>query len=305
MLDPRQIASFLAVAQAGSFVAAADALGLSKAAVSRHISELETRLGVRLLHRTTRRLSLTEDGLRFQQRAGELMAAFDELEAEASRAGAEATGVLRVNAPLSFGILHLAPLWAGFAHENPRLRLQVDLNDRVVDLVEEGYDLAIRIARLGDSRLVSRRLATTRMVLCASPAYLAAHGTPTRPDELEGHRVMSYSHWVGGEDHWTFEGPGGEARVRIRPWLVTNSGDTCRIAALDGQGVVLQPDFLVGPDLRAGRLVELLPGHRSLDLGIHAIYASRKHLPLKTRRLVDYLQRAFRAPAWGVVDALG
>ncbi len=297
MLDLTQLASFVAVVHAGSFVAAADALGLSKAAVSRHVAELESRLGVRLLHRTTRRLSLTDDGQRFHARAVELLATADELEAEMGSRGAQASGVLRINAPLTFGNLHLAPLWSRFIADNPRVTLDVTLTDRTVDLVDEGYDLAVRIAAMPAPQLVSRRLAQTRVVLCASPDYLAAHGTPTHPRELAQHHVIGYAYWTGG-DHWSFTGPGGEARVRVHPRLHTNSGDTCRIAALHAQGVVLQPDFLVGDDLRRGDLVELMPQWRAATLGIHAVYASRKHLPMKTRRLVDFLVEAFAHPAW-------
>jgi len=297
MLDLQQLASFVAVVNAGSFVGAADALGLSKAAVSRHVTDLEAQLGVRLLHRTTRRLSLTDDGQRFHARATDLLAAAGELESETSAGSGEAAGVLRINAPLTFGNLHLAPLWPDFLAANPKVALDITLNDRLVDLVEEGYDVAVRITNLPSSQLVSRRLASTRIVLCASPAYLAAHGTPSHPGELAAHRVVSYAYWSGGDD-WRFTGPDGEARVRVQPRIHTNSGDTCRIAALRGQGVILQPDFLVGDDLRRGDLVELLPGWRSLELDIHAVYASRKHLPMKTRRLVDFLAEAFATPAW-------
>lgn len=297
MLDPQQISSFLAVVRAGSFVGAADATGFSKAAVSRHVAELEERLGVRLLHRTTRRLSLTDDGQRFHARAADLVAALDELEAETASSGGEATGVLRINAPLTFGILHLAPLWPRFTAAHPKVSLDITLNDRLVDLVEEGYDVAIRITTLADSQLVSRRLATTRVVLCASPGYLAAHGTPVHPHELAGHQVLSYSYWTGG-DAWRFTGPDGEVEVHVHPRIHTNSGDTCRAAALEDQGVILQPDFLVGPDLRRGTLVELMPQYRSIELGVHAVYATRKHLPMKTRHLVDFLVEAFRGRSW-------
>lgn len=297
MLDLQHLESFLAVVRAGSFVGAAEATGLSKAAVSRHVAELESKLGVRLLHRTTRRLSLTDDGQRFHARAGELVEALQELEAETASSVGEAIGLLRINAPVTFGNLHLAPLWPRFTTANPKVSLDITLNDRVVDLVDEGYDLAIRITTLGDSQLVSRRLASTRMVLCASPGYLAGHGTPEHPRELADHQVLAYSYWTTGDD-WRFEGPEGEVTVRVQPRIHTNSGDTCRIAALDGQGIILQPDFLVGPDLRAGTLVELMPAYRSIELGIHAVFATRKHLPMKTRRLVDFLVEAFANPAW-------
>jgi DNA-binding transcriptional LysR family regulator len=297
MLDLQQLNSFLAVVRAGSFVGAAEATGLSKAAVSRHVAELEERLGVRLLHRTTRRLSLTDDGQRFHARAGELVAAMEELEAETASRGGEASGLLRINAPVTFGNLHLAPLWPGFVAAHPKVSLDITLNDRLVDLVEEGYDVAVRITNLPNSQLVSRRLATTRIVLCASPGYLAAHGGPAHPRELADHQVLAYSYWSGGDD-WRFHGPEGEVSVRVNPRIRTNSGDTCRAAALEDQGIVLQPDFLVGPDLKRGSLVELMPGYRSIELGIHAVYATRKHLPMKTRRLVDFLVEGFRRRAW-------
>jgi DNA-binding transcriptional LysR family regulator len=297
VLDLQQLRSFLAVVRAGSFVGAADALGLSKAAVSRHVADLEAGLGVRLLHRTTRRLSLTEDGLRFQARAGDLVAAFEELEAETSAQGGEASGLLRINAPMTFGNLHLAPLWPRFIAANPGVSLEVTLNDRVVDLVDEGFDLAVRITKLGESSLVSRLLASTHIVLCASPGYLAGHGTPAHPRELTRHQVLAYAYWSSG-DEWRFQGPEGEVVVRVHPRIRSNSGDTCLAAALQDQGIVLQPDFLVGEHLRRGALVELMPAYRSLELGIHAVYPSRKYLPMKTRRLVDFLVESFREPAW-------
>ena len=297
MLNLQLLSSFLAVVRAGSFVGAAEATELSKAAVSRHIAELEAHLGVRLLHRTTRRLSLTEDGQRFHARASELITMMEELEAETVSSSGEAAGLVRINAPLTFGNLHLAPLWARFAAANPKVSLDITLNDRVVDLVEEGYDLAIRITNMANSQLVSRRLTTTRIVLCASPGYLAKYGTPKHPSELADHQVISYSYWSSG-DVWPLTGEEGEVQVRVKPRIHTNSGDTCRAAALEDQGIVLQPDFLVGPDLKDGTLVELMPSYRSIELGIHAVYATRKHLPMKTRRLVDFLVESFQQPSW-------
>lgn len=293
----QEMTSFVAVVEAGSFVAAADATGLSKAAVSRHVADLEERLGVRLLQRTTRRLSLTEDGQTFFARAKELLAAIDEAESEISARTGEPFGLLRINAPLSFGILHLAPLWGRFAERHPRISLDVTLADRVVDLVEEGYDLAVRITNLPSSALVSRRLASTRMVLCASPTYLQRHGTPKHPRELATHSVFSYSYW-STRDEWTFIGPEGPVAVRLNPRIHTNSGDTCRAAALEHQCIVLQPDFLVGEDLRRGTLVELMPECRAIEIDIYAVYPLRKLLPTKVRRIVDFLVEAFREPSW-------
>ena len=294
----QEMASFVAVVEAGSFVGAADALALSKAAVSRQVGELERRLGTRLLHRTTRRLSLTDDGQLFLARAKEVLAAIEEAESEITSRSGEPSGLLRINAPLTFGVLHLAPLWGRFADAHPKVSLEIDLSDRIVDLVEEGYDLAVRITHLPSSQLVGRQLATSRMVLCASPDYLARHGVPAHPRDLAAHRVISYSYW-STRDEWRFTGPEGVVQVRTRPRIHANNGDTCRVAALDHQGIILQPDFLVGDDLRQGTLVELLPDYASLTIGIHALYPSRKHLPLKTRHMVDFLAAAFATPPWG------
>lgn len=294
-----EMQTFAAVVDAGSFVKAADALGMSKAAMSRHVNDLEARLGVRLLHRTTRRLSLTEDGEVFYARSKELLAGVDEAEAEITSRSGAASGLLRVNAPVTFGILHLAPLWGVFRSRYPQVSLDVTLADRVVDLVDEGYDMAIRIATLPSSTLISKRLATTRMVLCASPQYLKAHGVPLHPSELAVHAVISYSYW-STRDEWHFEGPQGQVSVKTNPCIHTNSGDTCRAAALAHQGIVLQPTFLVGDDLAAGTLVELMPQFRSIELGIYAVYPTRKHVPPKVRALIDFLAQHFAAtrPAW-------
>ncbi|WP_159688830.1 LysR family transcriptional regulator [Cognatazoarcus halotolerans] len=287
-----EMQTFAAVVDAGSFVKAADVLEMSKAAVSRHVGELETRLGVRLLHRTTRRLSLTEEGEVFYQRCRELLSGLEEAEAELDSRSAAARGLLRVNAPVTFGIRHLAPLWGAFREQHPQVQLDVTLSDRTVDLVEEGYDLAIRIASLPASTLVSKRLASTRMVLCASPVYLQARGVPEHPLELAGHDIISYS-YLATRDEWHFDGPGGPVSVKTAPVMHTNSGDTCRAAALAHQGIILQPTFLVGSDLVSGALVELMPEFRSLEFGIFAMYPTRKHVAPKVRALVDFLARQF------------
>lgn len=287
-----EMQTFNAVVDAGSFVKATDTLGMSKAAVSRYVVDMETRLGVRLLHRTTRRLSLTDDGQVFYARSKEILAELEQAEAEVTSRSEAASGLLRINAPVSFGIIHLAPLWGAFKALHPKVTLDITLADRVVDLVEEGYDLAVRIASLDSSTLVSKRLATTRMVLCASPAYLQQHGTPTHPSELAHHAVIAYSYWAG-KDEWTFTGPSGTVSVKTHPVIHTNSGDTCRAAALAHQGIVLQPSFIVGPDLVAGKLVELMPEYQSIQLGIYAVYPTRKHMPAKVRALIDFLAGHF------------
>lgn len=288
---------FTAVVDAGSFVGAAEALGLSRAAVSRLVGELESRLGVRLLHRTTRRLSLTDEGRIFHLRCKAVLAELDEAEAEVSARSGAARGLLKLNVPVTFGLLHLAPLWSEFMARHPGVVLDITLSDRVVDLVEEGYDMAVRIGRLASSSLIGRQLSSTRMVLCASPGYLAAHGAPRHPRDLADHAVISYSLFSMGEQ-WEFEGPDGAVSVKVEPRMRTNSGDTCRQAALHDSGIVLQPSFLVGEDVEAGRLVELMPEYRSIELGIYAVYASRQHVSPKVRLLIDHLQRAFAGRGW-------
>jgi DNA-binding transcriptional LysR family regulator len=300
----QEMSSFVAVVDAGSFVAAAEATGVSKAAVSRHVAELEQRLGTRLLQRTTRRLSVTAEGVAFYSRCKELLTAIEEAESELSATGTDASGQIRVNAPLTFGVLHLAPLWGRFMDQNPNVSLDVTLSDRVVDLIEEGYDVAVRISSMTSSTLISRKLAATRLFLCASPAYLKQRGIPLHPHDLLAHRVISYSYLMT-RDEWQFTGPHGAESVRVRACMHTNNGDTCRLAALDAQGIVLQPDFLVGEDLRRGTLVELMPDYRAIELGIYAVYPSRKYLPLKIRRLVDFLAAALREPPWALPATAG
>jgi DNA-binding transcriptional LysR family regulator len=284
---------FAAVVDAGSFVGAAAAIEMSKPAVSRYVQELEARLGVRLLQRTTRRLSLTEEGAVFHARCKELLANVEEAEAEITSRAGEASGLLKVNAPVSFGIIHLAPLWAEFMARHPGVTLDITLSDRVVDLVEEGFDVAVRIARLPNSSLVSRQIAVTRMMVCASPAYLKQHGTPKRPEDLSTHTVLAYSLLSAG-DHWEFDGPEGRVSVKVTPKLHTNSGDTCRAVALQHRGIIFQPSFLVGDDLRSGALVQLLPQYLSTTLGVYAVYPTRKHLAPKVRLLIDFLIESAR-----------
>lgn len=288
---------FVAVVDAGSFVKASDTIGLSKAAVSRQLADLEARLGVRLLNRTTRKLSLTDEGQIFHARCKTLLAEVEEAEAEITSRSGQATGLLKINVPVTFGVLHLAPLWPQFMARNPQVTLDVTLADRIVDLVEEGYDLAVRIARLPSSSLISRQLTSTRLVLCASPAYLREHGTPVLAAEVADHAVLAYSLFSTG-DSWEFDGPEGHVAVRVSPRMRTNSGDTCRAAALEHCGIILQPSFLVGADLRSGALVEVLPQYRAAELGVYAVYPSRQHVAPKVRLLIDFLVQALRTPGW-------
>ncbi|WP_294768921.1 LysR family transcriptional regulator [uncultured Rhodoferax sp.] len=295
----RQMQAFVAVVQAGSFVQAAQRLDTSKAVVSRLVLELEASLGTRLLNRTTRRLSLTDAGGDYVERCRQILEDLSDANAAASAGTGVAHGRLRINAPLTFGNLHLAPLWGEFLKLHPQVELDITLTDRVVDLVDEGYDMAVRIALMPSSSLVSRTLAQDQVLLCASPTYLRKAPPIRTLDDVAQHSVMAYSWWSGG-DVWTLTDAQGQAHsVHTRPRLRANSGDTCRATALADQGLIFQPGFLVGADLQAGRLVRVLPELRGPTLGVHAVYPSRKHLPGKVRAMVDFLAQAFAIPAWG------
>jgi DNA-binding transcriptional LysR family regulator len=288
---------FCAVVDRSSFIGAADSLEMSKAAISRYVSGLEDRLGVRLLHRTTRRLSLTEEGRQFYDQAREVLVMMDAAEESVSSAAPEPSGVLRVNAPVSFGVLHLAPVWSDFMKAYPKVELDISLNDRIVDLVEEGFDAAVRIARLENSSLIGRRLASTRMCLCAAPSYLDKYEPLTTLADLTAHGVIAYTNFASGNE-WQFKGPNGNESVITRSVLRCNNGDTCRSIAIAGGGISLQPSFMVAEDLRRGDLVEILTEYQSVELGIYAVYPTRKHLAPKVRVLINFLAEHFAQPKW-------
>jgi len=292
-----EMKTFAAVVDGGSFVQAADALGMSKPTVSRYVADLEQRLGVRLLQRTTRKLSLTGEGRAFYGRCKVVLADVATAEEEITSKSVAVKGLVRINVPVSFGLLELAPRWPAFMAKYPDVELDITLADRVVDLVEEGYDLAVRIARLPNSSLVSRTLASSHMVLCASPGYLKKHGKPRHPTELSKHAVLSYSLLATG-DQWEFDGPEGKVTTTVKPILRTNSGDTCIAAARKHRGIVFQPSFMVSADLQSGALVELMPHYRSLEFGIYAVYPTRQHVSPKVRALIDFLAKEFAGVKW-------
>jgi DNA-binding transcriptional LysR family regulator len=290
---------FATVVAKGSFTRAADALDTSPANVTRYVNELEAHLAVRLLNRSSRRLSLTEAGQALAERARAILDEVAETEAIASSAALNPRGRLRINAPLSFGILHLAPLWPRFLARHPEIELDVDLVDRVVDLVGEGYDLAVRISRTGSQSQVARRLAASRNIVCASPDYIARRGVPGVPSDLLHHDCIGYS-GAATLDEWHLADDSGRPHaVKVPCVMHSNNGDTVRAAALAGLGIIWQPTFLIGGDLRQGRLVPLLPGYRMADIDVLAVYPSRRYLSAKVRVMVDFLAESFRGvPPW-------
>lgn len=290
---------FTTVVARNGFARAADALDTSPANVTRYVADLEAHLGARLLNRTSRRISLTEAGAALYERLRNVLDDVAEAEAAASADSRAPRGRLRINAPLSFGVLHLAPLWPRFMAAYPEVDLDINLSDRVVDLVEEGFDLAIRISRGGSQAHVARKLATSHNIVCASPDYVAAHGAPASPAELEHHACVAYTQ-TPAPDEWQFLDASGQPyAARIRSRFAANNGDTVRAMALSGQAIAWLPTFLAGDDLRAGRLVHLMPDHAPPPIDILAVYPSRRHLSAKVRAMVDFLADAFRGvPVW-------
>ncbi|MCP8939154.1 LysR family transcriptional regulator [Alsobacter sp. SYSU M60028] len=293
---------FARVVTSGSMSAAGRELGCSPAVVSKRIRRLEERLGARLLQRTTRQLSLTEAGQGFYERVVAIIASAEEAEAWVSRRSTAVRGVLRVSAPTSFGRLHVAPHLLPFLDAHPELQLDLILTDAFVDIVAEGYDVAVRIADLQDSSLVARRLAPNHRILCATPSYLERRGTPRTLAELATHRLLAHN-----ADHWRLEGPDGPVTVRVDSPLRTNSSEVVREAVIAGVGIALRSTWDIGPELRAGRLAQVLPGYGgSRKVAIHAVYPSRRHLAQKVRVFVDYLSTLYGAtPPWDEgLDAL-
>mgnify|MGYP001578309055 FL=1 len=289
---------FTAVVEAGSFARAADALDLSRGMATRHVAKLEARLGVRLLNRTTRKLSLTEAGSDYYQRATQILALVDEAESSMTSSAATPRGTLRVATSAGFGVGHLDRAIGRYLQRYPEVTVDVALAERNVDLVEEGFDLAVRVAAQGDPGYVARRLSRVRTVPCASPAYLERRGTPQAPEDLIAHNCLTYMHrnW---KDEWRFSRGGVERKVRIAGNLRGNNGSMMVNAAIDGLGVIVEPDFLVGEALRQRRLVRILPDWESTELSLYAVYPNRKFLPPKVKSFVDFLVEYFEpVPYW-------
>jgi DNA-binding transcriptional LysR family regulator len=293
---------FAQVVEQGHLSRAAERLGLSTSAVSRHLAELEAHLDVRLLNRTTRRLSLTESGQLFYERCVQLLADLEEAEIVVTSGAVVPRGTLKLTCSITWGIRHLAPAIAAFVERFPGLRFEIELSDRAVDIVDEGIDLAIRIGDIGSQSLIGRKIGAMQLVCCAAPAYLAAKGTPQRPEELAKHACLTYAYSASGNT-WRFRGTdGSEHLVRATGNVHANNGQMLATLAAAGMGIALEPDFIVAPELQRGTLLPLLAGYTPSGAGIYAVYASRRLLSAKVRAFVDFLASHFAGAAAGVPD---
>lgn len=290
--------TFVAVVTEGSFTAAANQTEMSTALVSKYISQLEDRLGVRLLNRTTRSLTLTEVGSAYFDRCKKLLEQFDELEATVQNRDTKPQGTLIVSAPITFGVLHLSEAIGEFIDAYPEVNIDLRLTDRLVNLVEEGVDVAIRISELVDSTLIARRLAPTRIVVCATPDYLEKRGHPLHPDDLLEHCCIVDRNFRNGSN-WKFQENGKEKYVSVDGRIIVNNAESVRKIVLADSGIALIPSFVIGQDIKQGRLKILLPEYEGSNLGLYAIYAHNKYLAAKVRVFVDFcIQRFGEVPNW-------
>src|SRR5690606_11286179 len=287
---------FAKVVETGSMSAAARELGLSPAVVSKRMGRLEERLGTRLLQRTTRRIALTEAGLGYYSRVVEILESIEEAEAFLARKSEDARGTLKISAPTTFGRMHIAPYLVPFMRNNAGLTINMELSDEMVDIVGEGFDLAIRIGALPDSSLVARRLAPVRRILVAAPSYIEQHGLPLRLEDLEKHICIG----AHNNDPWRLEGPGGPTTIRPVGPLQTNSSEVVREAVLTGLGIAQRSTWDIGAELAEGKLVHVLPDYSApKNIAIHAVYPSKQFLPAKVRIFVDYLTALYGPlPYW-------
>lgn len=292
-----ELAVLAAVVDAGSLSAAARRLGLSKAAVSDQIKRLEERLGARLMNRTTRRLSLTAAGEACYRHSRRMVAEAEEAARAATLFHAEPRGVLRVAAPTTFAPMHIVPLLPAFQAQHPRLSVELMLSADIVDLVKERFDVAIRIGALADSRLIARRLAVSRLVVCASADYLSRHGVPLRIGDLADHPVIEFAP-LGWRGRWRLAGPGGRKTVATNPVFVSDSGEAVLAAATSGLGLAALPNWMVSAALERGTLVQILPGWGSQAVPIHAVHAGTRQVPAKVRLFIDHIARHLAQVAW-------
>ncbi len=283
-----ELEAFVAVIDYRGFSNAAERLGMAKSMVSRRVSDLERRLGVQLLKRTTRRQSLTDAGQEFYQRATQILADLNEAEQCVADADSEISGRIRLAMPLGFGVIVLAAPVADFLAAHPEIEIDIDLNDREVNLIEENIDLAIRVGELEDSSLIARRLASVQIVTCASPEYLRRHGRPAHPAELAGHEVLAYSNVAVGR-HWSFPQKGKSIVPRLRYRLAANNGEFLAAVASRGQGIINGPRALMQAQIDAGELEPVLEDFPRPELGMYAVYPPGRLISRRVRVLSDSL----------------
>ncbi|HEY9627053.1 MAG TPA: LysR family transcriptional regulator [Coleofasciculaceae cyanobacterium] len=293
------IRAFTQVVNSGGFAAAAREMGLSRSQVNKLVVALENELGIQLLHRSTRVVTPTETGLAFHERCVEILASLEEAEQSITQLHEEPRGRLRINAPMTFGTLHLAPALADFLVQYPDLRVQLTLSDRFVDPIEEGFDVTLRIAKPQESAsLIMHSLTSAQRVLCAAPSYLETHGIPTCPEELCHHSCLHYGQ-LAVENQWTLIGTEGEQTIAVTGVLCSNNGEVLKDAAVRGLGITLLPTFIVESELQQGLLNIVLPDYHPPELTISVIYPVNRHLSTKVRLLVDFLQERFGGqPCW-------
>jgi DNA-binding transcriptional LysR family regulator len=298
MHDINDMLVFAQVVKERSFTAAAARLNVSKSRVSKSVSRLEGMLGVRLLQRSTRRLSLTEVGEAYFEHCDRILEEINLAEDTVNRLHLEPRGTLKISSSVAFGTLHVAPALPGFMARYPDLSVDLTISDRFVDFVEEGYDLALRITAEPGLNLVARKLAPIRRKICASPSYLAERGTPHSPNELKHHNCLDYSYLSTG-NYWRLRGPAGDIAVPVSGTLRMNDDEALSQAVLGGVGLALLPTFIVGKELQAGKLIEVLPGYVPTERFLYAVHLPNRHLPLKTRVFLDYLLERFGPdPYW-------
>lgn len=296
----RSMEVFARVVNAGSFSAAGRAMGMSQTMVTKHVGALERRLGVQLLRRTTQRVTPTEAGQRFAESAERILEEIREAEALAAAETVEPQGTLRVSAPLSFGLRELSRVVPAYLSRHAKVRLDVDFNDRFVDILSEGFDMAIRIGRLKDSSLTARRLAPCNVLVCAAPSYIRQYGAPQRVEQLTDHNCLGYTlSRVTGAGLWTF-GEEGDVPVKVSGNLTASSGDALVLAAIAGLGIVYEPSFIVGDAVRDGQLVPIPLDHPPVRLGgVHAVWPATRHPSAKMRAMIDHLVSAWSGtPPW-------
>jgi len=293
------VAVFAQVVDSGSFTAAAERLSLSKSVVSKYVTRLEDRLGARLLNRTTRRLSLTEVGRAFYERSQRGLQEIQEAEAEVSRLQGEPCGTLRINAPMSFGVLHIAPAIPEFLSRYPELAVDMSLDDRTVDVISGGFDVSVRIADLPDSSLIARRVGPCRHAVVASPEYLERRGQPRAPEELRHHNVITYQYQESAQE-WHFRAPGGKPiSVPVSGSIRMNNSMALREALLNGAGIARIPTFVVGQDIKEGTLRAIFTNYETLEVSIYLVFAQRQHLAPKVRAFVEFIaKRITDHPYW-------